>query len=341
MSHWTRLIVLLLIAGAATAAQADIVYLRDGSRYYGELVQRTRSEVVFRVATGRDGSSIVRRFPSGQVTGLRKTAQRVPPESLDEPDTADLRGSDDYEQMLREAFELVDDHDLTAALLALQLVVREAPADVLAQLDRETQAERHKGLADFLADVRIRRAIEQESDKLFDLRSPTRYESAALSGRLQAMIAEAMATIIDGRPLAEWIERPEEYERVGKQAREIVHEARLASAMIAARLRLERLRGESRDQRARMGQMRSALTRLAAHVRRLPGYTELPSGADVDDPTRAAARRILERERQRREAEAQAAASQPADESSGAGAGEKPRGESAAQKPAEPGSGPE
>jgi hypothetical protein len=320
MFHWKRFAVLLWVVGAAAAAHGDILYLRDGSRYYGDLIQRTPSQVVFRVVTG-SGSNMVRRFPAGEVAGLRETPVRVAPETLKDQRPETTGGSNDFEQMLREAFELVDDRDLGSALLALQRVVRDASADVLVRLDRQTQAARGRPLADFVADVRIQRAVADSPRKLFDLRAPTRYESAALSMRLQAMIADVMGCRFGGRPLAEWIEHPTEYTRVGIEARAIVHQARLAGAMIGARLKLDRMRNESRAQRARMARTRGQLTRLAAHVSGLPGYTELPTTGGTDDPTRAAARQILERERKRaaqaQQAPASQSASQPAD---GAGA---------------------
>jgi len=311
MSYRKRIAVLLWVAGVTAATHGDILYLRDGSRYYGDLIRRTPSQVVFRVVTGAGGSSMVRRFPAADVAGLRETAVRVAPATLDDVRAKNSSGSDDYEQMLREAFELVDDRDLGSALLALQRVVRDASADVLAQLDRQTRTARGRSLADFVADVRIRRAVEDAPRKLFDLRVPTRYEAAALSMRLQTMISDAMGREFDGRPLAEWIERPAEYQHVGAEARAIVHQARLAGAMIGARLKLDRTRRESRDQRARLARMRGKLTRLAAHVGSLPGYTELPAAQDKDDPTRAAAERILQRERERDEQAEAAAASQP------------------------------
>src|SRR5262245_54852051 len=61
-------------AGASCAAQADILHLRDGTRYQGELVRQTASEVEFRIRLGGGTSTVVRRFPLNRVKSVEKRA---------------------------------------------------------------------------------------------------------------------------------------------------------------------------------------------------------------------------------------------------------------------------
>ena len=113
-----RYLVACVAAGALCAAQADILHLRDGTRYQGELIHQTASEVEFRIRLGGGSSTVVRRFPLNRVKTIEKrplgdeptpTRAAIPPQPVpaDEPDVA---------QMLREAFELLDDAEHAAAL---------------------------------------------------------------------------------------------------------------------------------------------------------------------------------------------------------------------------------
>jgi hypothetical protein len=307
-----RLTVCLLAWFVPPAVHGDILHLRDGSRYYGTLLRQNENEIEFRIVLA-EGASVVRRFPISRVKCVEHGAgERPGPVSLESDQLPQDLNDLDFEQMLREAYELVDDGDLPAALRALQRIVMHAPNEVLEQLDRHARAARGRPLDEFLAETRIRAALEPRasthaaprSSRLFDLKFATRFEAGALGRRLEQLHARLLSTAYQGRTIETWARRREEYTELRPDARRMVADARRAAAVLGVRLRFDpRLKNDRRERR-RLAILRADLARFAAKVSAMPGFTSLGVDAgDEDDPTLRAAQRL---------AAEQAAASQPA-----------------------------
>jgi hypothetical protein len=269
-------------------AQGDILYLTDGSRYSGSLVRETEDEIIFRVTSADGRSSAVRRFPRKRVDRVESSAFM--------PGTAQPRvaapSAADFEQMLREAFELIDDDDHAAALRALQRVAQEAPPELLERLDGQTRAQRGRPLAELLAQLRVEAALRTPTGRGFRIRHATAYEAEALAGRLAAMEAELLARVHGGRTLESWSWTPEEWTDVGPAARTLVVDAERGAGVVGARLRFDpRVRRDS-QLRPALVEMRDRLARLAARVAGLRGFTSLDAADDPADPTLGEARRL-------------------------------------------------
>ncbi len=301
-----RSIVCLLVLFTSLGVQGDILHLRDGSRHYGTLIQQTKNEIVFRIVLA-DGASAVRRFPASLVKRVeRTTAQRPEPVPAEGDQPPREAVGVDFEQMLREAYELVDDGDLPAALRAFQRIVSHAPADVLQQLDRHARAARGRALDDFLAETRIRAALDGRRGRLFDFKLATRFEADALGKRLEQLQARLLSTAYRGRTIETWAHQGDEYTELWPDARRMIGDTRLAAAVLGARLRFDPRLKEDRGERRRLVTLRADLARFTAKVSAMPGFTALGADdSDEDDPTLREARRL---------AAEQAAASQPAQE---------------------------
>ncbi|MBU0618284.1 MAG: hypothetical protein KKI02_11240 [Planctomycetes bacterium] len=306
-----RLVVCLAVLLTSLTAHADIVYLRDASRHCGTLIKQTESEIVFSVNLA-DGATVVRRFPASQIKRVERTAVKrseTPPVNRSPSGPAALAA--DFEQMLREAYELVDDGDLPAALRALQRVVTRAPPEVLRALDGRVRAARGTALDDFVAGLRIRAALDPPRGQLFELKFATRYEAGALGRQLEPLYRHLLDARYDGRTIEAWAGKRDEYTELRPDARRMVSDARLAAAMIGARVRFDPKLKIDVAERRRLVALRADLARFIAKVSALPGFTSLDSGADdEDDPTLAEARRLAAEQA----AEQQSATSQPADE---------------------------
>ena len=217
-----RLIASLTILLTSLSVQADILHLRDGSRHCGTLIKQTNSEIVFRIILA-DGASAVRRFQLSRVLRLERGG--ATDAILSDTDGQGPRREvtrEDLAQMLREACELVDDGDLPAALRALQRMVAGASDEVLKDLDRRARAARGRALAEFMAAVRIRSALEGGQGQLFDLRRATRYEARALGVQLAQLQARLLGTRFYGRTLETWAGRRDEYTELRPDARWLV-----------------------------------------------------------------------------------------------------------------------
>lgn len=298
-----RLTVVLTILGVSLNVQADILHLRDGSRHHGTLLRQTKTEIVFRIVLA-DGASAVRAFPAAGVVRVERTELVQPdfgPAGRDQPEAE----APDYGQMLREAYELVDDGDLPAGLRALQRLVSGAPVGLLKRLDRQAESARGIGLDEFIATTRIRAALEGGPGRLFDLKPPTRYESRALGRQLADLRIQLLATDYHGRTLESWARNRDDYEELRPDAGGMVTDARLGAAVIGAQLRYVAEAQHTDADRGDLAHLRDELMRFAAKVSAMPGFTGLGvENTSDDDPTIREARRL---------AAEQAATTRPAD----------------------------
>ena len=273
------MVVCLAVLLTPLAVQADILHLRDGSRHCQSGAKP------FQRATSAASDLRVRRFDARNA------------------------GAVDFEQMLREACELVDDGDLPAALRALQRVVTRAPPEVLQDLDGHVRAARGSALDDLIAGIRIRAALDPPRGQLFELKFATRYEAGALGRQLEPLYRRLLDTTYHGRTIEVWAGKRDEYAELQPDARRMVSDARLAAAMIGARVRFDPKLKIDVAERRRLVALRADLARFIAKVSALPGFTSLDSGTgDQDDPTLAEARRLAAEQA----AAEQAAASRPA-----------------------------
>ena len=299
-----RILVLLVLVLSPVSVQADILHLRSGIRHHGTLIQQTDSEVIFRIE--RPGASLVEHFPAKYVTRIEfeDAAAAAEPDSSSAT-KAPAETLPDYEQMLREAYELLDDQDLPAALRALQYLVNAAPDDVLTTLDVHARQYRGVSLASLAAGTRMRVALSGGGLKPLDLKTPTRYEAAALGEELAEFYEHILAGRYDSRPLSDWAADPAAYDRLRFDARRLAADARLAAAAVGARVRWDPTVQANVKARRELVELRDSLTVLVAHVHALPGFTSLGrDDFDADDPTLIAAERLAQ--------EQAAAATQPA-----------------------------
>ena len=300
-----RILVLLTLVLSPVSVQADILHLRGGVCHHGTLIQQTETEVIFRIE--RDGGSVIDRFPLKYVERIELEAS-PPPVAKNEPaaqQPAEIDTPPDYEQMLREAYELIDDQDLPAALRALQRIVRNAPGDMLETLDAQAQTHRGATLAALLARTRMQVALCNDGPPLFDLKTPTRYEAGALGEQLETFYSHILATRYDGRSLSDWMADPAAYDTLRVDARRLATDARLAAAALGARVRWDPALKDDTRTRQSLVALRAELTELIAHVQELPGFTSLGRDEfDEDDPTLIAVERLAR--------EQAAAATQPA-----------------------------
>jgi hypothetical protein len=61
-----RVILCLLVLFTSLSAQADIVHLRDGSRYYAAALRDTKNDVAFRIVPAGQSSAGRRRLAAGR-----------------------------------------------------------------------------------------------------------------------------------------------------------------------------------------------------------------------------------------------------------------------------------
>ncbi|MEW6252223.1 MAG: hypothetical protein AB1716_16415 [Planctomycetota bacterium] len=299
---WFALAVLL---AWPAALRADIVHLRDGSRYYGELVSRNQREVVFRVRSAGGRGSMLRTFSAALVARVELTAAREPPSPAEAatqsaraapprtgaafPDSAAAEA--DQEQILREAFELLDDGALPAALRALQMAVLDAPPDVLPRLEALCRDTRGTALDEVLAATRVRVADLADRGRTFRLDYATPYERTALGRILADDLNARLATRYDGRRVSDWAAAPREYTELRSDTRQLVSDAARAAALISARLRFDPTVRDDKGARVHLIETRQNLGRLAAHCLALRGYTE-PTGDRPPDPADLEAQRL-------------------------------------------------
>ncbi|TWT42380.1 hypothetical protein RAS1_35110 [Phycisphaerae bacterium RAS1] len=193
--------------------------------------------------------------------------------------------------MLREAFELINDDDLPAALRALQRAVAAADVPALAALSDLTRRSRGISLAELIAQTRLREATSAyHAHRGFRLRIVTPVERDALVALLQSAEGELRARRFDGRTLVDWAAAPEQYAGLTDASRSLVDDAGLLAAILAARLEhdsdLERPSPARRD----AAETRVQLMRLAAGVAALPGFTDPRPPQPASAPASAASR---------------------------------------------------
>ena len=276
-------LVLIILAGTAVL-QADILYLRDGSRYYGELVTQDDKTVVFRIVLADGSSGAIRTFSTAQIERLERTGRRDVPPSPDVPSGDEAEPAEDFEQMLREGFELLDDGDLPAAVRAIQKAVQGAPAPVLQKLEQQCSETRGVPLDELLAGTRVRVAGQTGRGRGFKLDNATRYERAAL-GRLMARQADTLlARRHQERTVAKWSDDHSDYEELQPDSRRMFADVARAAALINARLRLDPALRDDRGQRARLSKLHDALKSLAAKIMSMPGYLNLSPEDGWIDP---------------------------------------------------------
>lgn len=303
-----RCVLLMLILSTTPPARADILHGTDGSRYSGEVVRQDEHMVLFRILLADGKSGIVKRFPRAAVLRIEPSDVAAPVDFAEEGGEEEMPpagASADFAQMLREAYELLDDGDPASAAAALQKIIVRAPAQVRAALSLRCRRERGATLAELAAAARVRTAAAEDG---FHIRFATPYEAAALGTLLQRQIEALWPLEFAGRSLREWSAKPETYAALQPDVRAMVAAGRRLAGMLGARLEYDPALAEDRAARKQAAQDREAVIRLVRHVITMPGYTE-PQGAAgwSDDPGAAkalelAAERIAE----------QSATSQPA-----------------------------
>jgi hypothetical protein len=283
-----RSLAFAFILATGAVLSADILHLRDGSRHYGELVSENSREVVFRIVLADGSATAVKTFPVELVIRVERTGLR--PGAAPRPETSrEDEPSADYEQMLREGFELLDDNDPLAALRALQRVVLGAPPGLLVQIEAECRAIRGVALDELLATTRVQAAGLADGGQAFRLRYATPYEIGALGHVLAQAQESRLARRYEGRTLTEWAAALTEYTQVRADTRALVADTSRVAAVISARLRWDRSLKDARAERIRLVNLRADLARLARHLLTLPGYTENPADDGAADPAALAA----------------------------------------------------
>ena len=286
-----RAFVLMIALTAGATVQADILHLRDGSRYYGTLISQNEQEVVFRITLADGTSGALRSFPRSLVRRVERTA-RVTPARADRPadELPTTMPAEDFEQMFREAFELLEDEDLPAALWAMQRIVTRAPEELLSGLDQRVRSSRGLPLARLMAETRLRVALARGRGGAFRLKFVTRYEAPVMGRLLEQLQGELLQKRHEDHTIAEWAAERDAYTELHAGAREMVADARLAAAMLSARLKFDPRLRKSDEHRRQLAALRDDLARFVAHVISMRGYTAL--GVDEDDLPEPVAREV-------------------------------------------------
>lgn len=267
----------------AAAATADILHLRDGSRYYGSLIQRNETSVVFRVLLEEGQGTIVRQFRASAVERVELTrGADAPPAAEAAPAEAPARAEPAREQMLREAFELLADEDYPAALRAMHQAVQGANATQAAALERLCEAHYRRPLLDVLAAARVYVATRFDRGRGFRLQQVTPQERPILSTLLAQQAHDLLGRARGGRTMGAWAQDPNAYTELTSDARALVSDAARAAALVTARLEYDATL--ERDQRIDVLKLRDNLARLAAHVYEMEGFTGLPPDLSWSDP---------------------------------------------------------
>jgi hypothetical protein len=280
-----RYALLLVILCWPSRTSADILHLRDGSRHYGAVVREDAGGVRFRVSLA-DGASVVRDFPAEAIERVERTGRYdVPPSDLPAATrpVADAR-AERRPQMLREAFELLDDRALASALRAMQRAVQDAGDDTLAELDAECRAARGVALDELLAQTRLYLASRIGHGRGFYLKGTTKLERPALVRMLARHVDTLLQRERGGRSVADWAAHPKEYTEVLPDTRCLVADASRAAALIAARLRLDTALKSDRKAMSHWTHLRGDLVNLAAAITALPGYMDSSPADGWIDP---------------------------------------------------------
>ncbi len=282
-----RLLAAMLLLSAVTASPGDILHLRDGSRHYGDVISQNDDTIVFRVVSGDGSASVVRTFAADGVARVERTGRVQAPPTPPPAAPIATAVAEDCEQMLREAFELLDDHDERAALRALQRAVLRAPQAALADLDRQCRQARGLPLDVLLAETRVYVAGLAKRGPAFRLTYATPYELDALGRVLTRQAQERLRRRHDGRSVAEWVSNRSEYTELRPGARALVADASRAAALIATRLRHDPALKDAREERVRLLHLQADLSRLAAQVSAIPGFTAPTEADEIHQPAAA------------------------------------------------------
>lgn len=285
-----------LLLAAAGWGRADVLNLTDGTRYSGRLVRETADAVLFELVMSDGKSSVQRSFPRARVKSIElgplASATTRPVENEDSSEKWSRR---DAEQVLQEAFELLDADDTAAGLRALQRLVNRAAAEQLPVLSESCVRERKMPLDELLAQTRMRYALSQRTGQLFSLTGVTKFESKALARILAGKADAALQAEHGGRSVELWAQTPDEYNKLEPDALALVRDARLAGAFVGARLNVDEDLRKDLTERKRLRDLRENLGKLVVHVTSMHGYTGLGAGGDEDDPTISEARNLATR----------------------------------------------
>ncbi len=263
-------------------ARADILHLRDGSRHYGEVLAESDDEVRFKIVLADGKSSATRAFARRDVRLVERDAVRAvtPPED----DAPPLTDALDYDQVLREGLELLDDGERGPAVRALQLLVARAPRAQLAELERKTLLIRGRPLAQLLAEARFAQLLAEGAGRRFRARYVTDYEAGAFGALLAQRCDELLAARFDGRSMREWLSSRSDYLALRAESRALARDAGLCVALLSARLSFDPALAGRREERARLVAQRDELSRFAAQLLALPGFTAPEGGAAAGPP---------------------------------------------------------
>lgn len=304
--RWLQGLILWLIFAGPVLGRGDTLVLLDGTRLEGELVSRDARRVFFRVKESEDEPGRVQQFPTAGVLRVDRDD-----DGIDEPDAEPSTrptalSPSQLSQILREAFELLEDKDRPAAMRALQKLVQRAEPETLASLELSCVREHGIGIAELLADLRLQEARRRAGDEPVQIRGATRYEAPALARLLEREYETLVNRELNGRSVKSWSREPQRYDKLTPAAHDLVESARHAAALIGARLRFDYELRKQPQQRRALLDLRDDLARLAALVSALPGYTRPRRSTDESaDPA-------LETLAQLRKQAEEAAASQPA-----------------------------
>lgn len=247
--------IFLVAAGLVGPTNGNILHPGHSSRHCSELAGLDGAERASRGACSRGGAEDEHADPDAVTSG---GASATPCEPA--------------AQMLREAFELLEDQDLPAALRALQAAVLAAAPETLVRLESQCQAERGVALDELLAATRLQVTEPADSRRAFKLLYATPYERPALGRLLAAELTGRLERRYSDRSVREWAARPDEYRAAQADSRWLVADATRAAALCGARLKFDPSLKTDRATRARLADLRDGLARLAARVQSLPGY---------------------------------------------------------------------
>lgn len=293
----------------AVGVRADILHLSDGTQHEGEVVRQNGRYVAFRIWDKAARASMTKIFPARDV--VRVVPSRTPEPPPEEPDAGASAGPIPlwhFEQMLREAFELLDDEDPRAALRALQRLARRVPTEELEKIEELCRKNRGLELPELIADTRIECAERVAKDRPLRIRYVTRYEAPALCARLVKRYRKQLARKFDGKSVAGWAETPGAYSSLTPSSKELVAAARNAAGLIGVQLKHDKSLWESRDERRALIELRKELSRLVAAITSIPGYSSLDVKPSEENPADRKLRELAEEQAREAERAAEAAA---------------------------------
>ena len=235
-----------------------------------------------------------------------------PPGGSGQPATQEAAAAPaDFDQMLREAYELIDDQDAGAAVRALQYLVKQAPPNTLTELSARVRTDRGVSLAELLAETRLRHALSTGARGGLRLRVVTRYEAAAMGRAAERHLEHLGRLHYHGRTVFDWADDREAYTTLQPDARPMVEDTRLAAALTGVRLKHDPRLKKARKERLRLIRQKADLARFAARVAAMRGFTAPLLDAE-DDPSDPAAVEVRRRRDLRKRPRSPAPTTRPA-----------------------------